>query len=186
MYSFIVNASNRYTIAMTDIGARNWKYYTLYISRVIHGVMQQMGYSESQIDQYFQMSDDRGSSNSDISNYERITDDKFLMDGDEIKVRRIVVYAAGEYYKKFVYAEAYPKEETGLYPNEDAFIDEWTDKYGYYYEEYAEYEDKKITIAEYDDGATVIDGKVIDLKRKAKELVILRHTILLYVHILVR
>ena len=55
---FIVNASNRYTIAMTDIEPRNWKYYTLYISRVIHGVMQQMGYSESQIDQYFQMSGD--------------------------------------------------------------------------------------------------------------------------------
>ncbi|WP_173553338.1 DUF6933 domain-containing protein [Sharpea azabuensis] len=55
---FIVNASNRYTIAMTDIEPRNWKYYTLYIGRVIHGVMQQMGYSESQIDQYFKMSGD--------------------------------------------------------------------------------------------------------------------------------
>ena len=43
---------------MTDIEPRNWKYYTLYIGRVIHGVMQQMGYSESQIDQYFQMSGD--------------------------------------------------------------------------------------------------------------------------------
>lgn len=55
---FIVNASNRYTITMTDIEPRNWNYYTLYISRVIHGVMQQMGYSESQIDQYFKMSGD--------------------------------------------------------------------------------------------------------------------------------
>ena len=55
---FIVNASNRYTIAMTDIEASNWKHYTLYISRVIHGVMHQMGYSESQIDQYFKMSGD--------------------------------------------------------------------------------------------------------------------------------
>lgn len=36
---FIVNASNRYTIAMTDIEPRNWNHYTLYISRVIHGVM---------------------------------------------------------------------------------------------------------------------------------------------------
>ena len=43
---------------MTDIEPINWKYYILYISRVIHGVMQQMGYSESQIDQYFQMSGD--------------------------------------------------------------------------------------------------------------------------------
>lgn len=36
----IVNASNRYTIAMTDIELRNWNYYTLYIGRVIGGVMQ--------------------------------------------------------------------------------------------------------------------------------------------------
>ena len=42
------------------------------------------------------------------------------------------------------------------------------DRYGYYYEEYAEYENKKITRAEYDDGAAVIDGKVVDLNGKAK------------------
>ncbi len=55
---FIVNASNRYTIAMTDIEQGNWKYYTMYISRVIHVVMQEMGYSEDQIGQYFKMSGD--------------------------------------------------------------------------------------------------------------------------------
>ena len=55
---FIVNASNRYTIAMTDIEPRNWNYYTMYIRSVIHGVMQEMGYSEEQIGQYFKMSGD--------------------------------------------------------------------------------------------------------------------------------
>ena len=55
---FIVNASNRYTIAMTDIEPRNWNYHAMYISRVIHGVMQEMGYSEEQIAQYFNMSGD--------------------------------------------------------------------------------------------------------------------------------
>ena len=55
---FIVNASNCYTIAMTDIEPRNWNYYTMYIRRVIHGVMQEMGYSENQIGQYFKMSGD--------------------------------------------------------------------------------------------------------------------------------
>ena len=55
---FIVNASNRYTIAMTDIEPRNWNYYTMYIRSVIHGVMQEMGYSEEQIGQYFKMSVD--------------------------------------------------------------------------------------------------------------------------------
>lgn len=110
----------------------------------------------------------RGSGNCDISRFERVTDDKFLMDGDEIKVKRIVVYAAGEYYKKFVYVETYPEEETGLYTKDDALIEEWTEEYGYYYEEYAEYENKKVTRAEYDDGAAVIDGKVVDLNGKAK------------------
>ena len=45
-------------IAMTDIETRNWKHYTTYISRVIHGVMQEMGYSEEQIAQYFKLSGD--------------------------------------------------------------------------------------------------------------------------------
>lgn len=110
----------------------------------------------------------RGSGNCDISRFERVTDDKFLMDGDEIKVKRIVAYAAGEYYKKFVYVETYPEEETGLYTKDDALVEEWTEKYGYYYEEYAEYENNKVTREEYDDGAAVIDGKVVDLNGKAK------------------
>lgn len=52
----IVNASNRYTIAMADIESRNWNYYTLYIGQVIRGIMQSMGYSQEQIQQYFKMS----------------------------------------------------------------------------------------------------------------------------------
>lgn len=110
----------------------------------------------------------RGGSNFDIKNFERISDDKFLMDCDEIKVKRIVAYAAGEYYKKFVYVEAYPEEETGLYQYDKEHIKSWADKYGYYNEEYAEYENKKVTRSEYDDGAAVIDGKVVDLKGEAK------------------
>ena len=42
--------------AMTDIEPRNWKYYTTYISRVIYGVMLEMGYFEEQIAQYFKRS----------------------------------------------------------------------------------------------------------------------------------
>ena len=110
----------------------------------------------------------RGSNNENISSFQRITDEKFLMNGDEIKVKRMVVYAAGEYYKKFVYVETYPEEETGLYPNDDTLVKECTEKYGYYSEEYAQYGNKKVTRAEYDDGAAVIDGKVVDLNGKAK------------------
>ena len=88
------------------------------------------------------------------------------------KERKYVVFASNniiqEYYKKFVYVETYPEEETGLYPNDDTFVKECTEKYGYYSEEYAQYGSKKVTRAEYDDGAAVIDGKVVDLNGKAK------------------
>lgn len=52
----IMNASSNYTIAMTDIEPRNWNYYTLYIKNVIRGIMQSMGYSEEQIQKYFELS----------------------------------------------------------------------------------------------------------------------------------
>ena len=55
---FIVNSSSRYTIAMTDIKPRNWNDYTMYISHVIHDVMQRIGYSEEQISKYFELSGD--------------------------------------------------------------------------------------------------------------------------------
>ena len=55
---FIVNASSRYTIAMTNIKPGDWKHYTIYISRAIHDAMQEMGDSEEQIEQYFKMSGD--------------------------------------------------------------------------------------------------------------------------------
>lgn len=55
----IVNASNRYTIAMTDIEPRNWNYYTLYVGQVIGGVMQNMGYSQKQIDEHFKMAGEK-------------------------------------------------------------------------------------------------------------------------------
>ena len=52
----IMNASSNYTIAMTDIEPRNWNYYTLYIGNVIWGIMRSMGYSEEQIQKYFELS----------------------------------------------------------------------------------------------------------------------------------
>ena len=51
-----MNASSNYTIAMTDIEPRNWNYYTLYIGNVIRGIMRSMGYSEEQIQKYFELS----------------------------------------------------------------------------------------------------------------------------------
>ena len=113
---FIVNASNRYTIAMTDIEPRNWKYYTLYISRVIHGVMQQMGYSESQIDQYFQMSGDMSVTK---------THGKKSVGG----INRMVMDA--QYFDKKLEKDTKYQWELSEYLNKDICQPEGFDAYGY-------------------------------------------------------
>ena len=113
---FIVNASNRYTIAMTDIEPRNWKYYTLYISRVIHGVMQQMGYSESQIDQYFQMSGDMSVTK---------THGKKSVGG----INRMITDA--QYFDKKLEKDTKYQWELSEYLNRDICQPEGFDAYGY-------------------------------------------------------
>lgn len=113
---FIVNASNRYTIAMTDIEPRNWKYYTLYISCVIHGVMQLMGYSESQIDQYFQMSGDM---------YVTKTHGKKSVGG----INRMVTDA--QYFDKKLEKDTKYQWELSEYLNRDICQPEGFDAYGY-------------------------------------------------------
>lgn len=111
----------------------------------------------------------RGNSNLYIHKFKRLSKTKFLMNFDEIEVKRIVVYSAPEYYKTFVYVETYPEKTTGLYgdiKSED--IASWIEWYGEYHEEYAVYNGRNITRQEYDDGAAVIDGKVVDVEGKAE------------------
>lgn len=110
----------------------------------------------------------RGSSNNEISSFERLDSERLLMDGKQLKVKKIVVYSSLAYYKKFVYVETSPEEATGLYEEmTQEQIDYWVEQIGSYYEEYAIFNGHLITRAEYDDGAAVIDGKVIDIENQA-------------------
>lgn len=113
---FIVNVSNRYTIAMTDIEQGNWKYYTMYISRVIHVVMQEMGYSEDQIRQYFKMSGDTTITK---------THGRKSVSG----INRIVMDA--QYFGKKLEKEAKYQWELSEYLNRDICQPEGFDEYGY-------------------------------------------------------
>lgn len=113
---FIVNASNRYTIVMTDIEPRNWNYYTLYIGRVIHNVMQKMGYSEEQIAQYFKMSGDIVVTK---------THGKKSVGG----INRMVTDA--QYFDKKLEKEAKYQRELSEYLNKDICQPEGFELYGY-------------------------------------------------------
>ena len=113
---FIVNASNRYTIAMTDIEPRNWNYYIMYICSVIHGVMQEMGYSEEQIGQYFKMSGDTTVTK---------THGRKSVGG----INRMVMDA--QYFGKKLEKEAKYQWELSEYLNRDICQPEGFDAYGY-------------------------------------------------------
>ena len=113
---FIVNASNRYTIAMTDIEPRNWNYYIMYIRSVIHGVMQEMGYSEEQIGQYFKMSGDTTVTK---------THGRKSVGG----INRMVMDA--QYFGKKLEKEAKYQWELSEYLNRDICQTEGFDAYGY-------------------------------------------------------
>lgn len=113
---FIVNASNRYTIVMTDIEPRNWNYYTLYIGRVIHNVMQKMGYSEEQIALYFKMSGDIVVTK---------THGKKSVGG----INRMVTDA--QYFGKKLEKEAKYQRELSEYLNKDICQPEGFEVYGY-------------------------------------------------------
>ena len=101
---------------MTDIEPRNWNYYTMYIGRVIHGVMQQMGYSESQIDQYFQMSGDMSVTK---------THGKKSVGG----INRMVTDA--QYFDKKLEKDTKYQWELSEYLNRDICQPEGFDAYGY-------------------------------------------------------
>lgn len=111
----------------------------------------------------------RGGSNLDIEKFTRVSHTKFLMDSDEIEVKRVIVYVSSHYFRSFVYVEACPEKSIGIYGNLDQqYVDEMVNLYGEYHEEYAVYDGHAITRAEFDDGAAEIDGKIIDIMDKAE------------------
>lgn len=100
-----------------------------------------------------------------IENFDRIGEGLALMDGQELKITKIAAVNSGSYYQSFVYVEVEAMEPSGLYDIDiDADISYW----GYSREEFGVYEGRNITRAEYDDNATVIDGKPVYMNSKAE------------------
>ncbi len=107
----------------------------------------------------------RGYYNSSIIKFKKIGRKKALMNHDELKIKRIAVNRDNAYYKDFVYVEIEAEKQTGLYHFTKDDIKEHIESYGTINEEYGLYKNrigwkKLINRDEYDDGATVVKGKV--------------------------
>lgn len=111
----------------------------------------------------------RGPSKLQIESFDHLEGSHFLMNVEEINIRRIAAVGPDSYYQKFVYVETDPDEPTGLYPNQSAVISRLVEDRGYANEEYGLVDDKfPVSREEYDDGATIVDDDPIDISSRCK------------------
>lgn len=109
----------------------------------------------------------RGGSAMFIESFKRIGSKKAILNIDQLKIKRIAAYHGDSYYKDFVYIEVEGEKQTGLYNITKEDIQNHIDNFGYSWEEYGLIKNKfgwttPIRREDYDDGATVIRGKVRD------------------------
>jgi hypothetical protein len=96
-----------------------------------------------------------------INEYKRLSRTKILLGIQEIEIKRMAVHIDKLYYKSFIYLEANGEKQTGLYNLSQENLQWQIKSFGYAFEEYGLFKKRPITRNEYDDHATVINGKVV-------------------------
>jgi serine/threonine protein kinase len=102
------------------------------------------------------------SGNMGIETFSILNKTTVLLDCQELIIDEVAAINAGAYYQQLVYVQAKPSEPSGLYKNLN--MERSVADFGFAREEFGIYEGHFITRAEYDDGAAVIDGKLVDFK----------------------
>lgn len=82
---------------------------------------------------------------------------------DEILIDKIAIYHGDSYYRDFIYVETKPDKPTGLYYKNFEEIKECIERIGYCREEFAIFKNRVVSREDYDDGATIIKGKPVEL-----------------------
>ena len=101
-----------------------------------------------------------------IDNFTVLATDTVLIDFQEFVVEEIAAVNAGAEHQTFIYIKTRASPPTGLY--DQSSVDTEIDYWGYAREEFAVLNGRPISRAEYDDGAAVIDGKVVSLNGDAE------------------
>jgi hypothetical protein len=111
----------------------------------------------------------RGSSCLHIQNFKHIGGSHFLMNIDELNIRRIAAINPNIYYRSWVYVEAESDEPTGLYDHASDGLADYIERIGHTLEEYGLVDGKlPVSRHEYDDGATIIDGQPVNITGRAE------------------
>jgi len=110
----------------------------------------------------------RGTSTNAIDSFSVLEPKKVLLDCYELQPRRLAAVNKGGYYQSYVYLECAEDKPTGLYEMTAKDLERMRDTFGYASEEFGVFDGHFVRRAEYDDGAAVIDGKLVDLKGRAE------------------
>jgi len=86
---------------------------------------------------------------------------KILLNSDEFIIKKIVAYRGSSYFKDFVYVECLPDKPTGLYKQDETYIESRFRENRGYKEEFGVFNKKFITRQEFDDGSALIKGKPV-------------------------
>lgn len=97
-----------------------------------------------------------------IEYFEKLSKTKVLMGVKELEVKRMAVNIDQVYYKCFIYLEVKGEKQTGLYNIDDIDIKRHIETFGYSWEEFGLHKNIPIKREEYDDGAAIIKGKVVE------------------------
>jgi len=97
-----------------------------------------------------------------IEHFEKLSKTKVLMGVKELEVKRMAVNIDQSYYKCFIYLEVKGEKQTGLYNVKPSDIKRHIETFGYSWEEFGLHKNIPISREEYDDGAAIIKGKVVE------------------------
>ena len=107
----------------------------------------------------------RGDGELAITAFERLDNDTVLINEKELKIKRVIAANSRSYHQCFVYLEARALEPVGIYNHDEQKNKRQIDTMGYSYEIYGLYQRKfLVTHGQYDDGAALIDGKLVDFE----------------------
>lgn len=104
----------------------------------------------------------RGHRSMFIKEYKQLSSTKILLEINELDIKRIAVYISDSYYKCFIYVECAGEKQIGLNNYTPTEIQESIERRGFCSEEYALLGKRPISREHYDDGATIINGKVVE------------------------
>jgi hypothetical protein len=105
----------------------------------------------------------RGGINLHIESYRRLAPDSCLLDYQELQITRIAAYRTlASSLRDFLYVEAAAMPPSGAYTYEDGEIEGRRDRLGELVnEEYSVWNGRALTREEYDDQATIVDGRPV-------------------------